>query len=289
MSKQDSKRKIVEQVIEMIKENPQSWSQPWTNVMEMPTRSTGEYYQGMNILILGIAKEAKGYKNKYWFTYRQAQEMGAQVRKGEKAVHICKFLQFVPASEKSKPKDEQKWGKMLKTYAVFNGDQLDNLPERYKPVKFPKKVKHESKAVREFAVKAGASIVDGGDSACYIPSADIIRMPESENFTSTEAWSATLLHELVHWTGHKSRLDRKLETHKHETSYAFEELIAELGSIFLCQELQVNKEPNPNQAAYLKAWLKNMAADPDYLFQAMSKAGKARDYLLQKKPEEVVA
>lgn len=274
----DNKKKIVDQLVEMIEKNPKAWDQPWRNMMMLPTRSTGETYRGINLFLLGITAQCEGYKSQHWFTYRQANELGAQVRKGEKSTTVCYYTQFIPKSEKSKPKAEQKAARMLKTFNVFNGDQIDNLPERFSPKKYPN-IKHEDSKIRQYVETAGASVHDGGDVACYVPSLDIIKMPNSEAFKDTESWSATLLHETIHWTGHKSRLDRSMNTDSTSAEYGLEELVAELGSVLLCAELGVAREPRDEAASYLKAWLRRMKEDPQYLFTAFSAASKSVTFL----------
>lgn len=171
----------------------------------------------------------------------------------------------------------------MKAYTVFNIEQIDSLPARFHeaptaPMPAPARLA----AADQFFASTGAEIRQGGNRAFYAPSADFIQMPPFEAFRDAESHAATLAHELTHWTGHKSRLDRNFADGRRFGSegYAFEELVAELGAAFLCADLGLTPEVRPDHAAYLASWLKVLKADKRAIFTAAAQAQRAADFLL---------
>jgi antirestriction protein ArdC len=168
---------------------------------------------------------------------------------------------------------------MLREYTVFNVDQCENLPER---VTAPSTVKPRNQdqrdpAIDEFLSCSGASIREGFGEAYYRPSDDVISLPRFEAFKSAAHFYGTAFHELGHWTGHKSRLDRDLRHRFAERAYAAEELVAELCAAFLCAEFSI--DGNQRHAGYIRSWIGLLKADSRAFFTACSKASKAADYL----------
>jgi antirestriction protein ArdC len=229
----------------------------------------------------------KHYSTGTWATYNQWHELGAQVRKDEKSTHIA----FWKPLSKTDDKGEESSFWMAKAYYVFNADQVEGyeIPGNTLPVIASPAETLEH--VEAFVAGLGAYIRHGLPRAYYNTALDYVNMPQRDVFTGsptstpTEAYYSTLFHELTHWTGHKSRLDRMEKSGQHE--YAFEELVAELGAAFMCADLNVSNSPRPDHAAYIASWLKALKNDSKFIFTAASKAQKAADYLQSVKAQPV--
>jgi len=243
-----------------------AWVRPWNLMGDVPRNiATGKGYRGMNFFLLAMMGGG------VWGTYKQWQEAGAQVRKGEKGQTIIR-----PLMGKDKATDETRifvWGGAT----VFHSSQFDGYAAPLVEGK-----PFNANAVAEGLIAAsGATIAHGGDKAFYMPSQDRVQMPVKEAFHTEADYYATILHELVHWTGHASRLDRKLDTTRFgNEAYAFEELVAELGSCFLSAHTGVSVGFNDNHAQYLAGWLRIMKGDKNAVITAASKAQAAVDMLL---------
>ena len=240
MAQFDLYQTVTDQIIRSIESGTPAWRKPWTGDMggaPFPRRSNGEQYRGINVLMLWLAAEEKGYRSPYWFTYRQAQEAGGQVRKGEKSATVVKYGTFDREDEAS---GEERKVPYLRAYRVFNADQIEGLPEQYhgKPAEAPRDLGTEADpALVAFFDATGAEIRTSDDpQAYYNPAEDFIHMPPIGTFHSAAGYFATLAHEATHWTGHKSRLDR-LSRFTERKAYAFEELIAEIGNCLVCATL----------------------------------------------------
>lgn len=275
--------RVTHSVIKDLEAGVAPWTKPWKNGPAtgiMPHNgATHRPYHGINVMILWAEREEKGYSTPNWMTYRQAQTLGAQVRKGEKATTIVftKKLHF-----KDKETDEEKQVSMLRTYSVFNEDQIDGLI-RAEPQELPPEARIE--AIEAFLKATGAQVNIGGNKACYVPSLDFICMPYAHQFKSIERYYATSFHEHAHWTGHKSRLDRDLSKRFGTKAYAAEELVAELSAAFLCAHLGIAGELR--HAEYIATWIKLLKDDSRAIFTAAAKASQAADFLRAfSEPEE---
>lgn len=255
--------------------------------------ASGNLYNGVNIVSLWVSALASDYSSNIWGTYRQWQERGAQVRKGEKSSLVV-FYKELTVEQRNEETGETGTAERLMARAshVFNAAQVEGftietetLPDS--PIFDP------IERAEQFAKSTGARIEETGDRACYIPSADTIRMPERRRFTETETTTpaegfySTLCHELVHWSGAKSRLDRDLIGRFGSESYAVEELIAELGAAFLCSDLAITPEPRADHACYIANWLKVLKDDKRAIFTAASKASQAASWLQAMETAEV--
>jgi antirestriction protein ArdC len=248
---------------------------PWKNgntggILPM-NAATKRDYNGVNIPILWHAQLASGYPTASWMTYKQAQEIGGQVRGGEKSTHIV-FTKKL--NVKDKKTEEEKQIGMLKAYSVFNVAQIDGLTADF--------VEEASQEVRQdtaqlFINATKADVRIGGDRAAYIPALDFITLPPESAFHTRENFLATSLHELGHWSGHKSRLDRDLKSRFNEEAYAAEELVAELTAAFLCAYLEIKGELR--HAEYINNWIQLLKEDNRAVFTASSKASQAADFL----------
>ena len=264
------------------------WRQPWANgFASLPLRHNGISYRGVNTLILWIESTAKGFSSPYWLTFNQAKEYGGSVRKGEKSTAIlwCEPITKKETADDGTEGESRFW--ISKVYRVFNAEQCDGLPDRYtvKPatnLDQSQRVEHAD----TFVSNTKADIRHGGGGAFYRPSEDFINLPPFEQFSSPEGYYATALHELSHWTGHASRLNRDLKGQGNRQEYSREEIIAELASVFVAASLGIAPPAMDDHAAYIAFWIAALKADPKYLFTAASKAQAAADYLngLQPKP-----
>lgn len=250
-------------------------------------------YNGVNIVSLWVSALASEYPSNLWGTYRQWQAQGCQVRKGEKASLVV-FYKTVAVDQSDGDQDQDQAGASERMFAraswVFNAAQVDGLD--LEPADLPARVLFDPMVRAEcFAQASGARIEERGDKACYIPSRDIIEMPDRRRFVGTEtsspaeAFYSTLCHELTHWTGAKSRLDRDLSGRFGNEAYAMEELVAELGAAFLCADLKITPSVRADHASYIANWLTVLKNDKKAIFTAASKASEAANWLLAREAE----
>lgn len=293
----DLYQRVTDSIIRDLEQGARPWTKPWAtstrSTVTRPLRHDGTPYKGVNVLILWGEACDHGYASPTWMTYRQAEALGAQVRKGEHGTSIV-FVKPIERRDDNTGSDQDgaRTIPLLRAYTVFNSEQIDGLPERYLGAtpSLPEPDISSSRIDRAdaFVTATGAAIVHKGDRACYIPSADRIEMPryslfrDTETSTAAESYYATLLHELVHWTSPKQRCDRELGKRFGDEAYAREELIAEIGAAFLCAELGIALEPRPDHAGYIHAWLKILKSDKRAVFSATALAQKATDWLIEK-------
>lgn len=254
---------------------------PWNNNRwkagsnAWPLRHNGQPYTGINVILLWMAAASKGYTSNTWMTYKQAQTYGGNVRKGEKSTTVV-FSSFFTKEEDGVEKNIY----YMKGYAVFNVDQIENLPEKFTNVEATVDEKPRMEEAEKFFENVPATVNHGGSRAFYSPSEDFIQMPNFESFTSSEAYYATRGHETVHWTSAKDRLDRSFgESRFGNESYAMEELVAEIGSAFLCANFGIENTMREDHAGYIQSWLKVLKNDKKAVFKAASYAQKAVDHL----------
>lgn len=282
--KRDAYQIVTDAVIKAIEAGSKPWAQSWVNGKSagtMPLRHNAQAYRGINVLILWAAQMEAGYTSPFWMTYKQAQELGAQVRKGEKGTMVCYY------GTGKDDEGESEGGKVfrfLKTFTVFNTQQIDGLPERYSlAVPQVQPASERIKDIEQMIRDTGAVIHHGGNRAFYRPSTDAIQMPEFEQFRTPEFYYSTLWHELVHWTKAPARLDRSFGSESWgDEGYAREELVAELGAAFIGSELGFGPEHIEDHASYLSHWLKVLKADKRAIFGIAAKAQAAADYLLRR-------
>ena len=216
-----------------------------------------------------------------WLTYKQAHELGGQVRKGEKGTTIVYANSFTKKETSEDGEEFEQEIYFLKGYTVFNVEQITDLPEAYynKPAPRPEPFERIEKAESFFAT-IPAEIRHGGDRAYYSNSQDYIKLPAFESFRDAESYYATLGHEIVHWTKHESRLNRDFKSKSWgDKEYAREELVAELGAAFLCAELGLTPEIRDDHAPYIQGWLKVLKEDKRAIFSAASHAQRSVDYI----------
>lgn len=282
---------ISDHIVTAIAAGAGDWTMPWRRAggaLHRPKNSlTGKAYQGVNVLSLWMAAERQQYAAPLWGTYKQWQEKGAQVRKGERGTAIV-FYKDLDIERTDEATGSTTPDKVMFARAswVFNISQVDGAELPDAPLLSDIDPIERIEAVERLIGATGADMREGGDRAYYDPRQDYCAVPDrrrfigSETSTPTDAWYATKLHELTHWTGAKHRLDRDLSTRFGSDAYAMEELIAELGSAFLCADLGINTAPRPDHAAYVGHWLKVLKDDKRAIFTAASQADKATRYLL---------
>jgi antirestriction protein ArdC len=254
------------------------WVRPWgtTGTNGAPAGAlpyngaTGREYNGINVVILWAAAMHKGYNDPRWLTFKQAKDLGGNVKKGEKSTLIT-FWSTIERQNEETGKTERI--PFVRGYYVFNWEQCEGIGAGAEPA--APAVSFETAA--QILRASRARITHGGDVAGYIPSADRIVLPDIGAFLSVPAYYATALHELTHWTGHGSRLDRDLSGRFGSDSYAMEELVAELGAAFLCARAGVDGQLQ--HAEYIAHWLRVLKADKKAIFTAAARARDAAAWL----------
>jgi len=278
--------RVTDQIVAMIEAGTRPWCQPWkastgTGTLSRPLRANGLPYRGINVLLLWSEALDKGYCTNTWITYKQAEALGAHVRKGEHGAMVV-YANTVHKTEVDERGDEVEQSiPFLKAYTVFNIAQVENLP----PDLVPQRSDEEAIAgdlmaePEAFFQATGAQFPHGGNRAFFAPGPDFIQLPEPGCFTDAVSYTATKAHELAHWTGHKDRLSREFGIRFGDEAYAFEELVAEVASAFLCADMGISVEPRDDHAAYLSSWLQVLKQDKRAIFSAASHAQKAVDFL----------
>lgn len=271
---------VTAEIIRQLKEGTPAWVRPWKDdrrkgVGMIPSNLiTGRLYSGGNILLLWLTALSRGYPSMQYCTYHQVNGIGASVKKGEKAAHII-FTKHV--MRKDDDSGEERGGTIVKSYPVFNLAQLEKVPEKYLiPQEEPAEFANHELALK-FVRGSGAKFVHGGTRACFVPMTDEIHLPSFSAFNDEAAYWGVCHHELTHWTGHPSRLNRTFGKRFGDAAYCVEELVAELGSAFICARLGF--EPSFRSASYIESWLKVLKADNRAIFTAASYAGQASDYI----------
>ena len=284
--------RVTAKIIADLEQGVRTWQRPWNaanadgNIIR-PRRANGLPYRGVNVLLLWSEALDKGYTAPMWMTYKQAETLGAQVRKGEHGSLVVYADKITKTETDDQGKEAERQIAFMKGYTVFNVEQIDGLPAHYATKAEPAQPVERIEQAEAFFAATGATIRHGGNKAFYAPSLDFVQMPPRESFRDAESYAGTLCHELVHWSSHPSRLARELGKRFGDQAYAAEELIAEMGAAFLCADLGITPEVRDDHAAYLAHWLKVLKADNRAIFTAASQAQRAADYLHQVTTAEV--
>lgn len=285
----ERRKELVEKVCEAMEKGTAPWQKPWVDSSCPVNAVSGRRYNGINFFNLSICgMMADGGQDPRWCTFEQAQEKGWRIKKGSKGTHI-EFWKLTPTPETDRDgklvldengKIKMKDVPLVRNYVVFHASQIDGI-EPYLPVKTDTGVSLE-KAER-ILKESGADIRHGGNQAFYNPESDYIQVPDRGQFLSNEGYYATTLHELGHWTGHSSRLNRELTVEHTSKEYAREELIAEMTSVFVSSETGIpqTEEHFQRQAGYIQSWIKILKEEPNALFRAASAASKASEEILK--------
>ncbi len=286
---------VTERILADLRAGTRPWIQSWTAApTALPLRHGGEPYRGINVLLLWAAAFDRGYASPHWMTYRQAQALGGQVRRGETSSRVF-FVRTVERRADQDPgsaggDDDPDHVRVHRVYSVFNADQIDGLPDDYRaPAPAPANPGERIAHCESWFANLGLHVAAHPSRACYQPRLDTIRMPPFESFESPEAYYAVLAHESVHATNTPARAHRGGFGGFGSPEYAFEELVAELGSAFVCAELGISAEPRPDHAAYIAGWIKALEDDPRTIVRAAALAQKAVDWLRDRQPGETPA
>lgn len=288
-------RAVTDRLVAMMREGVAPWSKPWivrgvNDPFAPHNGATGRYYRGSNVWHLALVAHLNGWDDPRWMTYRQAQDLGGNVRKGEKGTSIVFWGQ-------GKEKDKVTKEETGKTYwylverKVWNIAQIDGVtldpiqPADPNPVGFDEHDDAQSIA-DHWLTEERIPLGHGGDRAYYRPSTDSIQMPCREDFTSPEHYYQTLFHEIVHSSGHEKRQDRIDSTTFGSDAYAKEELVAEIGAAMLYATAGLERDLMEHSAAYLKSWADRLDDDPSILFNAISAAQRAAEYIMERVPAE---
>lgn len=269
---------VTNRIITALEAGTPPWICPWTDHTALPSNlATGKPYRGINVLMLSIEAMSRGYPDSRWMTLRQANELGAKVKKGEHGTSIV-FFKMKEVSDVVDTSDEPKRViPMLRTYTVFNASQVEFLPERFELRPSPVVWQPLGEA-EQLLYETGAVIRHGGNKAFYSPSEDIIQLPPETWFETPDDYYAVALHETVHWTGHPRRLGRVLGRRHGIEAYAYEELVAEMGAAFLCAHVGI--PGRLEHASYIDGWLDSLRRDKRLIFTAAGAAQKAADFVL---------
>lgn len=299
--REDIYTRITNSILVQLEQGTRPWFKPWNaehaaGRITRPLRANGIPYRGINVLSLWMEAEAKGYAAPIWITYKQAFELGAHVRKGERGSLV------VFASKTSRTETDTATGAQaereiayLKGYTVFNVEQVEGLPAHFyqsdqQPVGPIQRITH----AENFFAAIKADIRHGGNRAYYNITEDFVQMPPFESFRDPESYYETLAHECTHWTRHKTRLDRDLGRKRGacprlraggDEGYAMEELVAELGAAFLSSDLGLSQEVRADHAGYIASWIKVLKDDKRAIFTAASHAQRAADFLNGLQPQ----
>jgi antirestriction protein ArdC len=290
----DIQQAVTDSIIARIEEGGLlPWQCPWTKTGEQPIPYnwlTKQSYNGINILILWMRAMMCGYSTNAWLTFKQARQLKGHVRKGEKAVQ-CIFVKRIEVDDESTDGEVDENGKRTllcrNAFSLFNVEQvegLDDLPAMPEQPHYneTEAVDAVDRVAEVYCANTGVEIRHGGEQAYYSPALDIIKLPTT--FHEGSGYAATLAHELIHSTGHKTRFDRfdqQTEAFKvFKASYAFEELIAEIGAAFTCAELGIQGQ-HEQHASYLDHWLTHLKSNKTFIFKAAASASKAHSYLMR--------
>lgn len=282
--KQDVYTRVTNKIIADLEKGDLTWRKPWDcghGWVSRPLRADGTPYQGINVLALWGRAAEMGYRSPVWMTYNRAKELGGQVKKGEKGSLVVYAKSIVKSKIDEDGEETTATIPFLKGYTVFNAEQIEGLAEKFYTVpSIVEESRNRLEAVERFISGTKATIQHGGNQAFYSPTHDAIQMPLSQSFRDMESYYAILAHEMTHWTSHSSRLDRKFEKQQSgNAAYAMEELVAEIGSAFLCADLGITPETREDHAAYIQSWLEVLKKDRRAIFRAASHAQRAVDFL----------
>lgn len=291
--KPDVYTRVTTTILADLEKGVRPWTKPWdaghaAGRIVRPLRANGTPYRGVNVLLLWGAAVEWGFSCPVWMTYKQAEALGAQVRKGEHGSLVVYADRFTKKETQEDTGEEvEREIPFMKGYTVFNVEQIDGLPAHYtaEPEPRPETVEQRDGRLEAFFRATGAAIRHGGNRAYYAIASDHVQMPPFPAFVDAESYYATLGHEMTHWTRHPSRLARDFRRQKFgDEGYAKEELVAELGAAFLCADLGITPEVREDHAAYIASWLKALRDDKRFIFAAAAHAQRAVDLLHSVQP-----
>jgi antirestriction protein ArdC len=286
----DHYQEVTDRIIAALEAGTPPWRKPWdpdkAGGPAMPRNAaTGQRYRGINVLTLGMSALAFSSGDPRWATYKQAEDRGWQVRKGERGT-TGYFFKRLELRDGEKPDDDEAVRRipLLRAFSLFHASQIDRIPDFVPPTieEAPWRAPEATEIIR---TNSGAMIRFGGDRAFYSPATDHIQMPPHGAFATASGFCGTLIHEMSHWTGAETRLNRDLRNRFGSHDYAREELRAEIGQMMICAELGIADCDFSNNAAYVASWLEKLRSDRKEIFRAAADAQRIADYLLAFHPD----
>lgn len=288
MTRNNEKKSVYEEITERIINSLEAgvipWTRPWETAQygEQRNAVTDRPYRGVNIMLLNLVANMKGFVDTRWMTFRNAEKLGGHIKKGEKGVGIVfwNFLKVkkLEASAAGSEDTEQKMIPFARMYTVFNVEQCEGIDLS------PLKITVEPEGTKNLEAEKIVSLPHlkhGGSRAYYSQSKDHIVLPVREAFESLDFYFSTAYHEVLHWSGHPRRLNRKFGIRFGDQDYAFEELVAEIGAVFLGAGTGIPFE-GMRHPEYLNFWLQILKNDNRAIFTAAAKAQAAADFVLDK-------
>jgi len=287
----DHYQEVTDRIIAALEAGTPPWRRPWdpdkAGGPAMPRNAaTGQRYRGINVLTLGMSGLAFSSADPRWATYKQAEDRGWQVRKGERGT-TGYFFKRLEVRDDSKPEGDEDAVRripLLRAFSLFHASQIEGIPD-YVPPTIEEAPWRAPEAAEIILANSGAVIRVGGERAFYSPATDHIQMPPRSAFATAEGFCGTMIHEAGHWTGAESRLNRDLRNRFGSHDYAREELRAEIGQMMVCAELGITDCDFSNNAAYVASWLEKLRSDRKEIFRAAADAQRIADYLLAFHPD----
>ena len=276
---------ITDRIVEIMEKGVTPWRKPWNGGIDGGPRNlvSKKHYQGINAFLLSCIP----HTTPYWLTFKQAKEMGGNVRKGVEGTPVIFWKIY--EKEDATAEDGKKRLPVLRYYTVFNADQCEGIkaPDEDLP-EWPEHERIEQAEAIQLAMPNRPKVIYGGSRAFYQPAFDTVTVPELKRFEKPEEFYSTLFHELAHSTGHESRLNREGISGFHffgDNAYSKEELVAEMTAAFLCGHCGIENATIENSAAYLQGWIKALKGDKKLAITAAAHAQKAANYILNIKSE----
>lgn len=291
----DHYQEVTDRIIAALEAGTPPWRRPWdpdkAGGPAMPRNAaTGQRYRGINVLTLGMSALAFESGDPRWATYKQAEDQGWQVRRGERGTTGFFFKRLEVHEDKGDgadaggDEDSVKRIPLLRAFTLFHASQIEGIPD-YVPPTVAEAPWRTPEAAEIIRANSGAVIRIGGERAFYSPMTDHIQIPPPSAFGTAEGYCGTLIHELGHWTGAPARLNRDLRNRFGSPDYAREELRAEIGQMMVCAELGIADCDFSNNAAYVASWLDRLRSDRKEIFRAAADAQRIADYLLGFHPD----
>jgi len=287
----DHYQEVTDRIIAALEAGTPPWRRPWdpdkAGGPAMPRNAaTGQRYRGINVLTLGMSSLAFRSGDPRWATYKQAEDHGWQVRRGERGT-TGYFFKRLELRDDSRPEDDEEAVRripLLRAFTLFHASQIDGIPA-YVPPTVAEAPWRAPEAAEIILANSGAVVRIGGDRAFYSPATDHIQMPPQAAFATALGYCGVLIHEMSHWTGAPSRLNRDLRNSLGSHDYAREELRAEIGQVMVCAEVGIADCDFSNNAAYVASWLEKLRSDRKEIFRAAADAQRIADYLLAFHPD----
>ena len=282
LRKIDAAATVTALILDKLRSGTAPWVRPWSTTGMRPARYNGLAYTGINTLYLWAVADARGYSSPYWMTARQARELGAAVRTGERnAISVYYATARKKAFQGRSVEQGDQLFRFLKFYPVYNADQIEGLPAHYHPEPadaLPDPVEQRA-GIEAFFEPIPVPVRHGGDRAYYSPATDHIQLPRTRHFESLDHYWSTRAHECIHATGAAHRLKRQFGKRFGDKAYAFEELVACLGQSFISAELGLPASLHDSHASYIASWIDVLERDKSAIIHAAAKAEQAVGWL----------